>query len=70
MDCGRHLFLTFQYRLRPRRRQHRALERCLKGERLLYNAALEERIGAWRKAGLSITRVDQFRAPRMARGDG
>lgn len=31
----------------------------LEEQRQLFSAALEERIGAWRKAGVSITRPDQ-----------
>lgn len=54
--------LTYRYRLRPTRRQHRALEAILDGERQLYNAALEERIDAYRKAGVTRTLFDQYRA--------
>jgi putative transposase len=54
--------LTFRYRLLPTKRQHRALEAMLETQRQLYNAALEERIGAFRKAGLSRTYFDQCRA--------
>jgi hypothetical protein len=42
------MFLSFQYGLRPTRAQHRALDAILEGQRLLYNAALQERIEAWR----------------------
>jgi putative transposase len=49
------MFLSFQYGLRPTRAQHRALDAILEGQRLLYNAALQERIEAWRKARTSIT---------------
>jgi hypothetical protein len=44
------VFLTYQYGLRAKRQQHRRLEAILDGQRLLYNAALEERSQAW-KAG-------------------
>jgi putative transposase len=54
--------LTYRYRLLPTAPQHRALEEILEGQRQLYNAALEERIGAYRKAGVSRTYVDQCRA--------
>jgi putative transposase len=53
------MVLTFRYRLLPTKAQHRALERILESQRELYNAALEERIGAYRKAGSTITYVDQ-----------
>lgn len=35
----------------------------------LYNAALEERIDAWRKAGKSITKFDQFKSLTQVRAD-
>jgi putative transposase len=56
------MILTYCYRLLPRKDQHRALEALLEGQRQLYNAALEERIEAWRKAGVTRTYVDQCRA--------
>ena len=56
------MILTYCYRVLPRKAQHRALEAILEGQRQLYNAALEERIGAYRKAGLTRTYVDQCRA--------
>ena len=54
--------LTYRYRLLPARRQHRALERILEDQRQLYNAALEERIGAHRKAGITRRYLDQCKA--------
>jgi putative transposase len=57
----RDVILTFQYRLVPRKIQHRALETLLESQRVLYNAALEERIGAYRR-GVSRTYFDQCRA--------
>jgi putative transposase len=56
------MILTYCYRLLPTKRQHRALESILEGQRQLYNAALEERIDAYRKAGVARTYVDQCRA--------
>jgi putative transposase len=56
------MMLTFRYRLLPTKGQHEALERILEDQRLLYNAALEERIGAYRKAGIRRTYVDQSKA--------
>lgn len=56
------MILTFRYRLLPAKRQHRALEQILESQRQLYNAALEERIGAYRKAGVTRTYFDQCKA--------
>jgi len=56
------MILTFRYRLLPSKRQHRALEALLESQRLLYNAALEERIGAYRKAGINRSYFDQTKA--------
>ena len=56
------MILTYRYRLLPTKRQHRALEMIVESQRQLYNAALEERIGAYRKAGVTRTYVDQTRA--------
>ena len=55
------MILVFRYRLLPSKTQHRALERILESQRQLYNAALEERIGAYRKAGKTLTYFDQTR---------
>ena len=56
------MILTYRYRLLPARRQHRALEQILESQRQLYNAALEERIDAYRKAGVTRTYIDQTKA--------
>ena len=53
------MLLTHRYKLRPTRAQYADLDRVLELQRLLYNACLQERIEAWRKAGLSITKLDQ-----------
>ena len=52
---------TFQYPLRPTKRQAAVLECWLERCRQLYNAALEQRIDAWRKQRKSISWVEQFR---------
>ena len=52
------MILTYQYRLVPSKRQHVILGDLLESQRLLYNAALEERIGAYRH-GVSLSYVDQ-----------
>jgi putative transposase len=56
------VILTYRYRLLPTKRQHRTLEAILESQRQLYNAALEERIGAYRKAGVTRTYFDQSKA--------
>ena len=53
------MILTYRYRLLPTRRQYRALEGILESQRQLYNAALEERTEAYRKARVSRTYIDQ-----------
>lgn len=54
------MVLSYSYRLLPTKPQHRALEALLESQRQLYNAALEERIGAYRH-GISIGYIDQTR---------
>lgn len=63
------LILTYRYRLNPEARQHRALERILEQQRQLYNAALEERIEAYRRCGRTISEVDQSRSLTLIRAD-
>lgn len=53
------MILTFKYRLLPTRAQHAALAKVLEDQRHLYNAALQERIEAWGKAGETRTYMDQ-----------
>jgi putative transposase len=55
------MILTYEYRILPSKRQHRALELLLESQRLLYNAALEERIGAYRR-GVRVTYFDQCKS--------
>jgi putative transposase len=69
MRTGRPLHLTYRYKLMPSRAQHRALERILEAQRLLYNAALQERVEAWRKAKRSITLYDQTKSLTVIRDD-
>ena len=56
------MILTYHYRLLPTKQQHRALEAILESQRQLYNAALEERIDAYRKAHVTRTYFDQTKA--------
>src|SRR5687767_1505032 len=55
------MIVSYRFRLLPRKSQHRAFELILEAERQLYNAALEERIGAYRNAGKTISYFDQTR---------
>ncbi len=53
------MILTYRYRLLPTKQQHRTLEAILESQRELYNAALEERIGAYRKKGITLNYIAQ-----------
>ena len=48
------------YRVYPTAGQRQALEELLEIQRQLYNAALEERRGAWRWERRAVTRYDQY----------
>jgi putative transposase len=50
---------TYKEKLRPTPAQERALDDVLWRCRLLYNAALEQRITAWRRCHVSVTRFAQ-----------
>jgi putative transposase len=50
---------TYKEKLRPTPMQERALERVLWRCRTLYNAALEQRITAWQRCHVSVTRYQQ-----------
>ena len=54
--------LTYRYRLLPTRAQHKALAAILEAQRVLYNAALEERILCCRATGKTRTYFDQCKA--------
>jgi putative transposase len=56
------MILTYRYRLLPTKRQHQALQSILEAQRQLYNGALEERIDAYRKAGVTRGYMDQTKA--------
>ena len=51
------------------RRQSNTLDRLLHMARELYNAALQERRDAWKRAGNSITYFDQTKSLTMVRND-
>src|SRR5215472_12092577 len=50
---------TYKEKLRPTPTQERALERVLWRCRTLYNTALEQRITAWERCHVSVTRYQQ-----------
>jgi putative transposase len=50
---------TFKYKLKPTPEQERELERVLLLCRQLYNVALEQRITAWQRRRVSISRYEQ-----------
>jgi putative transposase len=56
------MILAYRYRLLPTKQQHQALEAILESQRQLYNAALEERIDAYRKANVTRSYFDQTKA--------
>jgi transposase len=50
---------TYKEKLRPTPTQERALEEALWQCRALYNTALEQRITAWERCRVSVSRFDQ-----------
>ena len=63
------MLVTHRHLLRPTRGQHLRLLALLEEQRQLFNAALEERIDAWRKSKTSITRLDQQKSLTIIRAD-
>ena len=61
--------LTYKYRLLPSKGQHRVLERILEDQRILYNAAMTERIDCYRRTGKSRSYIDQAKALTECRAD-
>ena len=67
--------VTYRYRLLPTRAQHGALANILDAQRILYNAALEERLAAWRckdpisGKGVSPPHIDQCAALTQCRAE-
>ena len=53
------LYRTYRYLLQPTSRQRSGLTRLCLGQCELYNAALEERRGAWAWERRSVSYVDQ-----------
>ena len=56
---GEPLIRTYRYPLHPTKAQAAVLESWLTYCCRLYNAALEHRIGAWRRERINVTRIDQ-----------
>src|SRR5215468_891059 len=50
---------TYKYKLKPTTEQERELERVLGLCRWLYNTALEQRITAWQRCHISVSRFQQ-----------
>lgn len=69
MDSQRELIRSYKYRLSPTKRQEASLSHMLGDLCTLYNAALEERISAYRRAGKSLTSRDQWVSVRDLRHD-
>jgi len=67
---NRMLRITFKYRLYPTRAQAVFLDGQLREAASLYNAALEERIGAWKTCRTSIGFYDQCKQLPAMRADG
>lgn len=62
-----HRTQTYTAQLRPA--THTRLHAFFEQQRFLYNAALEERIGAYRKAGVSLSLSDQHKSLTALRAD-
>jgi Helix-turn-helix domain len=63
------MILTYRYRLMPSKSQHQALVGLLDAQRVLYNAALEERIDYYRKSGKGVSYIDQCKSLTLCRRD-
>ena len=61
--------MTYQYKARLKRSDHRRLEEALSQCALLYNAALEERKQAYKMSGKSVALYDQMRQFTRVRAD-
>ncbi|WP_232320630.1 helix-turn-helix domain-containing protein [Herbidospora daliensis] len=60
---------SFKYLLRPTSKQAVALAACLEDHRQLYNAALEHRRTAYRRAGVTVRYGDQSAELKHIRSD-
>ena len=62
-------YKTFQFRAYATKAGYTRIDRLLHLSANLYNAALEERVSAYRNKGLSISRFDQFKSLTQVRRD-
>ena len=53
--------LTFQYKLNLTTKQIKIFDNILAGQRILYNAALQERNDAYKKKNISISKFEQYK---------
>jgi putative transposase len=60
---------TFKYKLQPTPEQERELERTLLHCRTLYNTALEQRITAWQRCHVSVSRYQQEAELKVVRAE-
>lgn len=56
------MLVTYKYKLKPSRQQYIELDHLLQEQRVLYNAALQERIDCYRHTGRSRSFFDQCKA--------
>ncbi|MDE1907336.1 MAG: transposase [Rhodospirillales bacterium] len=62
-----HQVLTYKYKLLPSKSQRAALKEVLEEQRVLYNAALQERIDCYQKTGKNLTFFDQTKSATVWR---
>ena len=60
---------TFKYKLNPTPEQERELERVLMLCAHLYNTALDQRVIAWQRARVSVSRFQQEAELKDIRGE-
>jgi putative transposase len=60
---------SYAFRLQVSRRHRNAFEKAMAVSNELYNAALEERIDAWKKQKISISKFDQCKSLTLIRQD-
>lgn len=61
------MIVTYRFKLRPSKAQYAALDQLCEQQRQLYNAALQERVDAWKKSKTSITKMDQSKSLTIIR---
>ena len=63
------MYLTYRYKLLPTRKQRLALKSALDSTRTLYNAALQQRIDAYRLKNKTISLYEQYTELKHIRAD-